>query len=122
MNHQNVKRLKLVCDGITNNVNFDKGKVNNMNRQTAEKLARETMIQAKATAYAIIKYPSTAHMGFRAIGYDVDCDYEVFDTYEELEKFVHGKGAINWLDFNTSLRDGEKVISAYAKDKIIIIL
>ena len=47
-------------------------------------------------------------------------DYEVFDSQEEMDKFIQGKCAYNWLDNCTSLRDGEKVVKAWSKTKLYI--
>ena len=93
-----------------------------MNKAQAIETAKEQMNYMGADGFVVIKYiDKTPYKAFIANGYECDCDFETFDTFDELKKFINGQTAYNSLDFVTYLRDGEKVVYAYSKSKLIIL-
>lgn len=68
--------------------------------------------------YVIFKRDYTIFYGTNE---DLHYDYEVFSSYEDLQKYLNGKVTYNFLDSTTYMADDEKIIEAYHKHKIIIL-
>lgn len=92
-----------------------------MTMQDARIYAEESMRDFNGIGYVIIKLPPMAYPEWRKAGYSIDYDYEVFADYDQMKKFIAGERAYNNLDDYTYLRDEEKPVYAYCKNKIIIL-
>lgn len=92
-----------------------------MTKEQAIENAKRDMEFSKSDGYAIFKYPPYMVEKWKKLGYVIDYDYDIFLTYNDLKDFIQGKHTFNFVNADTQLRDGEKVVYAYSRTKIIIL-
>ena len=55
-----------------------------MTKEQAIKFAKSEMYKSKADGFVVIQYVDKSRLkGFVEAGYDIDCDYELFDNIDE---------------------------------------
>lgn len=96
-----------------------------MTKETAVKLAKEDMTKRHCVGYVVIHYdtPSAFQLYFAGKEYtpDIDYDFILFSTTDDLLDYCHGKYAHDYLDTAHILGVGESISAVYSTDKIIIL-